>query len=179
MQTSEGARQTKVNSTESNSSYYDACKVYELIVNTKWYWALVRGSLLWLSHRFWSGKPWMISVPIEICGCGSHSMSYGSWISALTSPSVTQLSHLESPCWDKFSSPVQTQRSWQEGCYSAHQTYRLLSRLTFGRTYGLADFPLRAEQFSIESKTVLTGCFLGLHAAEYLHTYSNRAVRSS
>lgn len=57
----------------------------------------------------------MISVPSETYGCCSHSTPYGSGISALSSPTVTLLTHhtniwLESPCWDKFPPPVKIQR---------------------------------------------------------------------
>lgn len=108
----------------------------------------------------------MISVPSETYGCCSHSTPYGSGISALSSPTVTLLTHhtniwLESPCWDKFPPPVKIQRI----CGGRLLFYTWDTQFTFSshlwHNTWACSFSLRAKKKnSIESKPTLKHSYL-------------------
>lgn len=108
----------------------------------------------------------MISIPIEIYGCCSHSMPYGTGISDLTSP-TEQLSHhknigLESPYWDKFPPPVKIQRTCEGRLllYTSDVHFNFSSHL-WQNTWA-CSFSLRAEKTqSVESKTIFKDSLLG------------------
>lgn len=110
----------------------------------------------------------MISVPSETYGRCSHSTPYGSGISALSSPTVTQLSHhtnigLESPCWDKFPPPVKIQRTRGGRLLFYTSDTQFTFSLHLWHNIWACSFSLRAKKKkknSVESKTTLKDSYL-------------------